>query len=432
MSYSPSALNVECVRHCFNCRTALTQIFISCEECANLYICTPCFSEGREGFGHLNNHPYRVLRDDFHLFENWMAREEMVLLDQLESRGPSNWTEVAKSLKCSPLECEKHYEDNYLKHPVEQLPRPPSPEHLYRPIPMTYVTGINELVRPIPDTTFHNYMGGYCAARGDFQQEMYQHAEKLIMDDITFNELTNEEDDGLTKALSLAVVESYNNKLKERFRRKRIIQEHGLINIHRHLATVLNRYGTTLKNEGCKRLSAFAQILKFDEFAKLFENLHRQIELKQNIRELQKCRHLGLRTFPAGKLHQKLKTQRDKRIKHLKQFTIDLNARLRQLPSANITTPNMSLTSQRKSAAPLDIIGNPGYDQLSDGERKLCTMARLYPVSYLEFKQILINECMNKKGIRLAQARTLIKIDVNKTRKIFDYLLEEKMIYPPS
>lgn len=429
MSYFHSPLNMESVRQCFSCQTTLTQIFISCEECMNLHVCTSCFSEGREGLGHLNNHPYRVIRDDFFLFENWTARDETLLLDQLLAHGPSNWTEVAKSLKYSSSECEKHYVENYLEYSAEHLPRPPSPEQLYRPTPMVYKTGINELVRPVPNTPFHNYMGGYCAARGDFQQEMFQHAE---LDVASINELTDEEDDGLTEALTQTVVEIYNNKLKERFRRKRIVREHGLINIHRHLAVVLNRYGTTLTNEGCVRLSVFAQILKFDEFSKLFESLHRQIELKQKIRELQKCRHLGLRTFHAEKLHKKLQKQREKRMKHLKQFTLNLNTSLSmQLPSANIMASNTNLTSQRKSAPPLDIVGQQGYDKLTEGERKLCSISRIIPISYLEFKQILINECMNKKGIRLAQARTLIKIDVNKTRKIFDYLLEEKMIYLP-
>jgi transcriptional adapter 2-alpha len=62
----------------------------------------------------------------------------------------------------------------------------------------------------------------------------------------------------------------------------------------------------------------------------------------------------------------------------------------------------------------------------------LCSVSRLVPESYMEFRNILIAECRNRKGIRLAQARTLIKIDVNKTRKIFDFLLEEKLIYFPA
>jgi len=430
MSYFDSPLRADGVRQCFDCRTPLTRTFITCEECVDLHVCTTCFSEGREGLGHLNNHPYRVVKDDFPLFENWTARDENLLLDQLARHGPSNWTDVANALKYSPAECEKHYEENYLESPVDAIPRPPSPQQLYRPTPMIYKTGIPELVRPVPDAPFHEFMGGYCAARGDFRQEALQKAE---LDVASIDEVSDQEDRGLTQALTTAVVEIYNGKLRERFRRKRIVQEHGLINIHGHLAVVLNRYGTTLSNEGCLRLSVFAQILKFDEYAKLFETLHRQIELKQKIRQLQKCRHLGLRTFHAEKLHKKLQLQREKRLKQLKQFTSNLNSSLpMQLPSVDVIVSNVNVSNQRRSAAPLDIVGQQGYDKLNDGERELCSIARLVPVSYLAFKRILINECMNKKGIRLAQARVLIKIDVNKTRKIYDYLLDEKMIYPPS
>jgi len=59
---------------------------------------------------------------------------------------------------------------------------------------------------------------------------------------------------------------------------------------------------------------------------------------------------------------------------------------------------------------------------------QLCSRVRLVPESYLEFKDTLINEC-NKLGyLQLAQARTLIRIDVNKTRKIYDFLLSEHLI----
>ncbi len=56
---------------------------------------------------------------------------------------------------------------------------------------------------------------------------------------------------------------------------------------------------------------------------------------------------------------------------------------------------------------------------------QMCSSARIFPESYLEFKRILIHEC-NKQGyLKLMQARNLVKIDVNKTRKVFDFLLQE-------
>lgn len=52
----------------------------------------------------------------------------------------------------------------------------------------------------------------------------------------------------------------------------------------------------------------------------------------------------------------------------------------------------------------------------------------MVPGAYLEYKQALLNECRRQGGLRLAQARALIKIDVNKTRKIYDFLIKEGYI----
>ena len=50
------------------------------------------------------------------------------------------------------------------------------------------------------------------------------------------------------------------------------------------------------------------------------------------------------------------------------------------------------------------------------------------PNAYLDFKTILINDCRREGFLRLARARNLIKIDVNKTRKIYDFLLKHGVI----
>lgn len=55
-------------------------------------------------------------------------------------------------------------------------------------------------------------------------------------------------------------------------------------------------------------------------------------------------------------------------------------------------------------------------------------MVRLVPEAFLEFKTLLVNECAKQGYLKLAQARLMIKIDVNKTRKIYDFLISEGMI----
>ena len=426
---------------CCMCLVTLGGSFIRCDECSGINICTTCFAKGREAAGHSNNHRYRIMRDDFPLFDDWAAKDELILLDQLASHGPSNWDEVSRRLKAAPEECHRHYITSYIEEPVKELPRCPSPEVLYRPLPITYRSGTHDPPRPIPGSNYHRDMAGYCAARGDFQFELYQNAEQ----DVATIHLDQEEDeDGLERALSIAVVEVYNDKLRERFRRKRIIQEHGLINLHRHMAARY-RYDSMLSHRVCEGLSVFAQILRFQELAKLFEGLHGRSELQRRIQQLQKYRHLGLTSFEAARLYGQLQARRDKTQKQLKQYCANLHAsvpipviahNLNATPLAGGASGSVQLTApgvnQRRSAPPLDIVGLPGYDKLNEGERQLCSVVRLVPESYIDFRDIFINECRNKKGIRLAQARTLIKIDVNKTRKIFDYLLAEKLIYYPT
>lgn len=85
--------------------------------------------------------------------------------------------------------------------------------------------------------------------------------------------------------------------------------------------------------------------------------------------------------------------------------------------------------SRRKSCvAPLDIIGMPGYEKLTEKERDMCSAVRLVPVSYLELKELLVAENSRMGHVKLQRARSLLKIDVNKTRKLYDFLLAEAYI----
>lgn len=88
----------------------------------------------------------------------------------------------------------------------------------------------------------------------------------------------------------------------------------------------------------------------------------------------------------------------------------------------------MASNSGRRSAPPLNLTGLPGTEKLNEKEKELCQMVRLVPGAYLEYKSALLNECNKQGGLRLAQARALIKIDVNKTRKIYDFLIREGYI----
>ena len=46
----------------------------------------------------------------------------------------------------------------------------------------------------------------------------------------------------------------------------------------------------------------------------------------------------------------------------------------------------------------------------------------------MEYRDLLVAEYQKQGSLKLAQARVLIRIDVNKTRKLYDFLCEKSLI----
>lgn len=110
----------------------------------------------------------------------------------------------------------------------------------------------------------------------------------------------------------------------------------------------------------------------------------------------------------------------------------------------------VSLVPTRKKATPMDVVGEtkpilifylclipnhfaglPGYDRLTDEEKSICSDIRLIPIAFLEYKRLLMNENANVGYLRLSDARRLIKIDVNKTREIYNFLIKNGYVNAP-
>ena len=53
------------------------------------------------------------------------------------------------------------------------------------------------------------------------------------------------------------------------------------------------------------------------------------------------------------------------------------------------------------------------------------------PDIYLSSKSLMVSQCIKKNGLRLLDARKLLKINVNKTRKMYDYLVDTGDIWQP-
>ncbi|XP_070983165.1 transcriptional adapter 2-alpha isoform X3 [Oncorhynchus clarkii lewisi] len=384
---------------CRGCSSNLVEPYIKCAECgpSPFLLCLQCFTRGFEFKKHESDHKYEIMTSDFPVLEpGWTAQEEMAVLEAVMDCGFGNWQDVAYQMRTkSKEECEAHYMKNFINNPLfsSTLLNLRQIEEARTADTAIPFKPTDDPPRPTFDSLLSRDMAGYMPARADFMEEFDNYAE-WDLKDIDFVD----DDSDLLHALKIAVVDIYHSRLKERGRRKKIIRDHGLINLRK---------------------------------------FQMEFELRREIGRLQEYRRAGIQSFCSAKVYERVKHVReDERRKRtmlvdVLQYIQDGRACQQWLSKqaaidAGIT-PVVITTSAtgRRSAPPLNLTGLPGTEKLNDREKELCQVVRLVPGAYLEYKQALLNECRRQGGLRLAQARALIKIDVNKTRKIYDFLIKE-------
>lgn len=425
---------------CPKCSLTLQTPYVLCKQCPGLVkICTQCFSKGAEFGIHENDHAYTIVRDDFPIFENsWSAEEEVLLLKVMADCGYGNWQDVAQRMRVrSKNEVEKHYNKVYINQPHMELPQFPEADLQRFPCPVVYKL-CDDPPRYPDSSQIFQLMGGYMAGRGDFNVE-HDNFMELELRAIDFNESPSQEKDYLEERLKFEVLDVYQNCISDRCWRKRIIRKYGLINIRKHRLDH-GMYPTKFK-ELLDLLRPFTRLCNPEGFDKYTQALNLQFELKRSIHKLIECRENGITKQRSIKIFKVLKSRRnemksrrhllDDILIHMKDETscqtwLQKQAVLETMSkgAANLPLPS----APRRSAPPMDIVGLPGYERLSKKERELCAGVRLVPEAYLEFREILVGECKRNGFLRLQQARTLIKIDVNKTRKLYDFLVSQGLI----
>ncbi|BES99358.1 SWIRM domain [Nesidiocoris tenuis] len=267
------------------------------------------------------------------------------------------------------------------------------------------------------------HTAGYNAARSDFDVEYDNYAEQLLGDfddPLEPGVYPKKEDQDVCDALQVSLVSMYNNRVKERLWRKRVVRDHGLIdsrkayNFNQRLVVPFGK--TTLLS-----LLKFIRFLTGPQLDFIVESLLHQISLKRKLGNLLNYRNHGIRFKSGIKIYENLNK------KHLKNFSELQHDGLSIL--AEIVG---SSKTSRRPTAPLVLHNLPGYNLLDEDEKQLCSMVRIVPETYHNFKQLLVNECKKHDGLKLATARQVIKIDVNKTRKMYDFLKNRNLIWAPN
>jgi len=454
---------------CSSCHLVLKQPYIACSVCKTssasepVSICLDCFSKGREFAKHKKNHRYSIVNEEFSVFgDSWTAVEEHKLLEALLQKGEGNWEDIGKSVGTqSSQQCQQHYEKVYLENQDEAFSgiftgtgKNKINPAIQQPVifaPLEATSDSVKILRPAQRSSLHKDLAGYNAARGDFDWESDNLAEmelnvieanddlyRLIAtaasgesDEEDIMEATDDCDNVLVAKLNFVALQVHNQRLKKRLKRKRIVKEFGLLNKARDLG--LPRRYPVISNSGSKYEHIFkiGRLLCALDFDFTLEGLEHEMEVRQQILRLQDCRNNGLRFHLAAAFYTKLKSQREQDLVEKPRETIldyvrSAKTKIRHMRA----NPLMTMTT-RRSAGPLDIVGLPCYEKLSEDERDLCSEARVLPEVFLDIQTILVEECKKSNGLRLADARPLVKIDVNKTRKLYDYLLKKELIHAP-
>lgn len=418
---------------CDSCGEVAVEPFLECCECeANL--CTACFSSGQEPNKHKSDHKYAVRRNEFPLFENcnWSAKEECKLLSALSTFGYGNWEEISKSVHTrSKLECQEHYKKYYIENvQYKELVLLPETEQSLFPKPLIpYLYNTDICSNPPRNNPGDQHLAGYNPYRAEFEYSYDHNAESIF----SIEDNYSDDEDECMDALKISLVNALNTRLKERKRRYKIIQNHGLI-MPNKLLSWIQKFDLTLTRLKVERLLSFMQFMTGMQFDAFIESMSLEYELLQRINRLCENRRNGIRTLYSAKLYIQLKKENDLVMKEQKYATSVMWKKFdSQSPvkSGQLFGKNKQLLQYKRKSMPLDIVDLPGYNQLSDSEKILCSNLRLLPENYMEIKEQLITQNGKMGFLRLLDARKIVKIDVNKTRKIYDYLLYEGFINKP-
>ncbi|KAI7863179.1 hypothetical protein BDF14DRAFT_1734506 [Spinellus fusiger] len=472
--------------HCDGCTNDVTNtVRIRCADpsCPDFDLCVTCFCGGVEGLKHKTWHDYRIVKPhSFPIFtEDWDADEELLLIEAAEKNGIGNWQTIAEVVGTkSKEECEKHYLEVYVESPHWPLPRmdltfEETSEDMWRdqkrirlersratlpgnpskPAPPPPANSSNSN-KPITSGPAYHEVQGYMPRRFEFETEHENDAEQFVKD-MTFNEEDTQEE----MDLKIMVLDIYNSRLDRRIERKKMIFERGWLDYKKQQA--LERKRQKEERDIHQKTRVFCRLQTPEDYEMLVQGLVKEQQLRDRIATLQEWRQAGLTSFRQGEQYEQDKQDR---LGHLKTLVSLSNERMgasarqprntyrAQMAALSANqhrthyykhkTATFSVTGSghgtqvvsaaaaasggRKPANPLDIGEADGVHLLTEEEQVLCSTLRIMPRPYLVIKDTILKEYARLGYMKRRQARSLIKIDVNKTSRIFDFFVESGWI----
>ncbi|XP_033735702.1 transcriptional adapter 2-beta-like [Pecten maximus] len=437
--------------HCNYCQGDIYGFRIKCSECPDFDLCLQCFSCGAESGTHKRDHDYHIAGDDdtsvgaFDIPKPWSLVEEMMLLDAVEQYGFGNWEDVANHVESRKgPECEEHYVKFFIQGTIGR-------EILCVDTIGSNVTdhscpdggplspSITVPISPLDLNIQEQHELGYMPYRDDFEREHDNEAETLVS-----SLANNYDDEDIDVAVKLAQVDRYRTRLKERERRKCVAREYNLI----QAATTLGKQKCqTPKKKMSKedkdlqeKVKVFSQFHSLAEHEAFLENIQKEKELKTRIKSLMRYRKNGITKLDDIEHFEEEKFKRDKKRDNKKKLgncspLIKRGSMVSKKAAAVIEEKLDILIDDEESKDEdeendsKEMAAFPGYDMLSERERKLCNSIGMTPGNYLTIKTCIIKDYLQRRqGLPKIKIRYPSGLDKTHRRKIMSFLTDNGWI----
>lgn len=418
---------------------------IHCGQCQDYDLCVQCFASGAGSGTHKPSHDYCVVEQHAYpiFVEDWGADEELLLIEGAETCGLGNWQDISDHIGGrTKEEVDRHYLDVYIRSDSYPLP---NLKRKFDIIPSEFAARKKarldqrraQMTLPLPkqkptaSVPSCHEVQGYMPGRLEFETE-YENEAELSVKDMVFDP----EDGEAEVELKLTVLDIYYSRLTSRAERKRCMLEHGLLEYRKSIANEKRR--TREERELLNKIKPFIRIMNDQDYQEFSEMIVEEHQCLKRIAELQEYRQNGIQTLEAAAKYEQDKTQRAL----IARNSIGLGSSLSGSRYASNTptatgrirdssaTPELNNKTFKKPVAnPLDISHAADIDLLSPAEQALCSQLRILPKPYLVIKETLFRELLRTGGVlKKRTARELIKIDVNKTARIYEFFQNQRWL----
>lgn len=234
-------------------------------------------------------------------------------------------------------------------------------------------------------------------------------------------------------AFKLTLIEMYNQRVAKRHEAKAIMYDRGLLEYKKMQAAEKKR--PKEEKDVVNRLRPFARLQTAEDYEVFVADIIYEAVLRKRIQELQHYRRMGLTTAADIDKYEhdtirRVNMARDyypsERLNQLRAGGSGRESEGRKSHERESTPKLVTGTGPpRRAPAPLNLANSPSLHLLTPAEQALCSQLRILPKPYLIIKETLVREYARRGGkLRRREARDLVKIDVNKTSRVWDFLVQ--------